>query len=166
MRIQNGRVGIGTNAPTALLQVGSATCNGTTWANASDRNAKENFQPVNGLDVLRAVAALPLSRWNYKADKTSEHIGPMAQDFYASFGVGSDDKHISTVDADGVALAAIQGLNQTLQAELAAQKQSAEAKNADIEALKAKNDALEKRLEALERLLPRETPQAGATHRP
>jgi hypothetical protein len=155
MRIQNGRVGIGTNAPTTLLQVGSATCNGTTWANASDRNAKENFQPVNELDVLRAVAALPLSRWNYKADKTSEHIGPMAQDFYASFGVGSDDKHISTVDEGGVALAAIQGLNQKVEKQDAAFK----ARDTEIEALKAKNNALEKRLKALEHLLPRETAQ-------
>ena len=39
----------------------------------------------------------------------------MAQDFHAAFGVGLDDKHIATVDADGVALAAIQGLNQKLE---------------------------------------------------
>jgi len=38
----------------------------------------------------------------------------MAQDFYSAFNVGMDDKHISMVDADGVALAAIQGLNQKL----------------------------------------------------
>jgi trimeric autotransporter adhesin len=48
----------------------------------------------------------------------TQHVGPMAQDFHAAFGVGPDDKHIATVDADGVALAAIQGLNQKLEQQL------------------------------------------------
>ena len=34
----------------------------------------------------------------------------MAEDFYAAFGHGPSERSISTVDADGVALAAIQGL--------------------------------------------------------
>ncbi|MEI6077894.1 MAG: peptidase S74, partial [Verrucomicrobiota bacterium] len=33
----------------------------------------------------------------------------------AAFGTGTDDKHIATVDESGVALAAIQGLNQKLE---------------------------------------------------
>jgi len=53
--------------------------------------------------------------WNYKSNPSVQHIGPMAQDFYSAFGVGHDDKHISTVDADGIALAAIQGLYKQLQ---------------------------------------------------
>jgi hypothetical protein len=65
--------------------------------------------------VLAKVAALPVSRWNYKEDKTQEHIGPMAQDFHAAFAVGPDDKHITTTDEGGVALAAIQGLNEIVQ---------------------------------------------------
>ncbi len=82
----------------------------------SDRNAKTNFSSVNNLAVLAKVAAMPIQRWNYKTDAGSlQHIGPMAQDFHAAFGLnGSDNKHISTVDAQGVALAAIQGLNQKL----------------------------------------------------
>ena len=84
----------------------------------SDRNAKENFGPVDSRAILNKVAALPISRWNFKEDKATEHLGPMAQDFYAAFSVGPDDKHIATIDADGVALAAIQGLNQKLTEEL------------------------------------------------
>ncbi len=54
--------------------------------------------------------------WNYRSqDAAIRHIGPVAQDFYAAFGVGEDDRHISTIDADGVALAAIQGLYQVVQ---------------------------------------------------
>ncbi len=81
----------------------------------SDRNAKEGFVAVNAGEVLEKVAALPLSTWAYKNSDGKRHIGPMAQDFHAAFGLGTDDKHIATVDADGVALAAIQGLNQKLE---------------------------------------------------
>jgi len=69
----------------------------------SDRNAKENFTDIKVRDVLEKVAALPITSWNYKQDNSSRHFGPMAQDFYAAFGIGPDDKHITTVDADGVA---------------------------------------------------------------
>jgi hypothetical protein len=82
----------------------------------SDRGAKENFAPVNALDILAKVAALPIESWNYKTQSPSiRHMGPMSADFYTAFAVGEDDMHISTIDADGVALAAIQGLNTLLQ---------------------------------------------------
>jgi hypothetical protein len=38
----------------------------------------------------------------------------MAQDFFAAFKVGESDKTITTVDPDGVAFAAIQGLHEEL----------------------------------------------------
>jgi len=105
-------------------QSGLATC--VTLSQTSDRNAKEHFQPVSVQEVLAKVAALPVSRWNYKQDSASEHIGPMAQDFYAAFNVGPDDRHITTVDEGGVALAAIQEAEtqmEKLQAENAELKQ-------------------------------------------
>lgn len=113
----NGNVGIGVMTPTYLLQLaGGAYSDGTIWYNASDRNLKENFVPVDSTVLLDKVAQLPISAWNYKAEGGQiRHIGPMAQDFYAAFQVGTDDKHISTVDTTGVALAAIQGLHQLTQ---------------------------------------------------
>jgi hypothetical protein len=101
------------------LNSGGLRVNGT-FVSASDRNLKENFRPVSPREVLDKVAALPLSEWNYKQDPDSRHVGPMAQDFHAAFGVGPDDKHIATVDADGVALAAIQGLNEKVEEQSAA----------------------------------------------
>src|SRR6186997_3443544 len=81
----------------------------------SDRASKENLTAVNPRDVLERVAQMPISTWNYKSQDTSvRHIGPMAQDFAAAFQVGEDQRRITTVDADGVALAAIQGLNQVV----------------------------------------------------
>lgn len=81
----------------------------------SDRNLKANFSSVNPRLILDRLKALPIQTWNYKADSDDvRHIGPVAQDFRAAFNLGADDKHISTVDADGVALAAIQGLYQLM----------------------------------------------------
>ena len=107
----------------------------------SDRNVKTNFSSVSALQVLEKVSTLPITRWNYRADaKSVQHIGPMAQDFEAAFGLnGGDGQHINTVDAQGVTLAAIQGLNAKL-----------EQKDAQIKALEGKLSALEARLKALE----------------
>jgi hypothetical protein len=77
----------------------------------SDRNLKDNFAAVDRREVLARVGEMPISTWNYTfEDPAIRHIGPMAQDFYAAFGVGEDDRHIFPLDATGVSLAAVQGL--------------------------------------------------------
>ena len=86
-----------------------------TWDTISDRDSKENFTEVDGKEILGRLALMPLRTWNWRTQEPAiRHIGPVAQDFYAAFGVGEDERHISTVDADGVALAAIQGLYQVM----------------------------------------------------
>lgn len=82
----------------------------------SDRNLKENIDPIDGKEVLTRLAGLPISVWNYKGqDLSIRHIGPMAQDFKTAFSVGESDRFISMVDSGGVALASIQGLYTILQ---------------------------------------------------
>lgn len=77
----------------------------------SDRNLKENVAAVDNQAILDRVAQLPIREWNYKQqDASIRHIGPMAQDFAATFGVGEDDRRINPVDANGVTLASIQAL--------------------------------------------------------
>ncbi|MBK8740834.1 MAG: tail fiber domain-containing protein [Betaproteobacteria bacterium] len=77
------------------------------------RRRKANLAPVDARAVMEKLARIPISTWNYKTqDAAIRHIGPMAQDFAAAFGVGEDERHITTIDADGVALAALQGLYQ------------------------------------------------------
>ena len=148
----------GTNSEAGVIRIGTSGTQfstylaGNVYANAfnmtSDRNAKENFTPVNAGAVLARVAALPVSEWNYKTESQQvQHIGPMAQDFSAAFGLdGRDDKHISVVDEGGVALAAIQGLNQKVEAKDA----TIEAQSAEIQNLKRQNDELAARLSQLE----------------
>ena len=127
---------------TLMTLTGSGLIVNGFLASASDRNAKENFASVQPREMLEKVVALPLSSWNYKADTATRHVGPMAQDFYAAFNVGPDDKHIATVDADGVTLAAIQGLNQKVED----QGLELKHKQAEITELKTRLEKLEQRL--------------------
>ncbi len=123
-----GNVGVNHGSPSAKLQVGGE-CKATVFTPTSDRNAKQDFTPVNAREVLEKVVALPITEWTYKDIAGARHMGPVAQDFRSAFGLGSDDKGISTVDADGVALASIQALNQKLNekdAEVQELKQSVE----------------------------------------
>jgi hypothetical protein len=81
------------------------------WTNGSSRSFKTDFESVDKRSILERVAAMPLDSWRYKSEPpTMRHIGPVAEDFYDAFGLGDSDKSIGTLDADGVALAAIQGL--------------------------------------------------------
>ena len=81
----------------------------------SDRNLKADFNAVNPRAILEKLASVPIQSWHYRSEpETVRHLGPVAQDFKAAFDLGTDDKHISTVDADGVTMAAIQGLYQMM----------------------------------------------------
>ena len=87
-----------------------------TIGEGSDRNQKKNIEPIDTAIILAGVVNMPVSRWNYKVDDDEvRHLGPMAQDFHAAFGLGQDDKHIASIDASGVSLAAIQELNKQLE---------------------------------------------------
>ncbi|MES1243882.1 MAG: tail fiber domain-containing protein [Acidobacteriota bacterium] len=120
----------------ALLIAGALTQN-------SNRNLKTNIVDVNPETILAKVASLPISTWVYKADEAqATHLGPMAQDFAAAFGLGEDNLHIAPMDMAGVSLAAVQALN----------KQASE-KDAEIARLQQQNAELAQRLANLEALV-------------
>jgi hypothetical protein len=109
---------------TVNLQAGSGIILGTN-GNAltistqpgvpSDRGIKTDVAPISADKILASLAALPISSWRYTNETAGvRHVGPMAQDFRAAFGLGHGDKLIEFVDEQGVALTAIQGLNQKL----------------------------------------------------
>jgi hypothetical protein len=131
--------------PRMTLDDTGLTVNGT-FVSASDRSIKQDFAAVDAQEVLEKVAALPLRNWSYTNRPGVKHVGPMAQDFHAAFGLGEDDKHIATVDADGVALAAIQGLNQKLQ-------DRSQRSDDRIQKLEAQNAELRKELNAIKTIL-------------
>ena len=94
---------------------------------------------VDGREILERLRYLPIAIWNYKAqDESIRHIGPMAQDFFAAFGVGEKETMITTLDADGVSLAAIQGLYEMVK-----------EKDAEIQVLQARLARLEAVVTAL-----------------
>ena len=107
---------------------------GSGWSAVSDRNRKENFLALDGEDVLVRLRAVPVSSWNYTTqDRSIRHMGPMAQDFYAAFGLGENELMINSVDIDGVNMAAIQALTARTDA-LAAENQRLRDENADLRA--------------------------------
>ncbi len=106
------RISAGTDgAEFTLDDSGNLTILGTLTEN-SNRNAKMAIAPVDAREILDKVAALEVSAWTYKHDAEDgiRHIGPMAQDFHAAFGLGAGPTGISTMDTSGVALAAIRAL--------------------------------------------------------
>ena len=133
------------------LQVGNTTSDGNgaylstggTWTNGSSRDFKEDFEELNGEEILNKIDNLSVTKWKYKGTNET-HIGPIAEEFKAQFnlGVKEDDKHISTIDASGIALKAIQMLRK--------ENNILKQKNLDIE---NKYNIQEQRIKALETLL-------------
>ena len=121
-----------TSGSGAANQTVSWTPGSASWSFSSDRDLKEAFAPVNGVQVLEKVARLPISEWKYKG-YSQRHIGAMAQDFHKAFPLNESTTTLNDADLHGVALAAIQGLNEKV-------------KEKD-----AKISELEKRLSDLER---------------
>lgn len=116
--------------------------NGTV-VSSSSKTVKDNIVPVDPSDILSSLSNLTISKWNYINDGDSvSHIGPIAEDFYQVFGLGSDDKHIASLDTSGIALAAIQALNEELK-----------AKDSKIESLETQNKMLSDRLTLIEQSL-------------
>jgi hypothetical protein len=105
-----------------------------SWSTLSDRSAKTAVADIDGGRILAKLAALPVSEWSYIAQGSGvRHLGPMAQDFHAAFGLGEDDRHISTVDEEGVALAAIKALASQVA-----------AKDRELNALRRMNDGVKR----------------------
>ena len=132
----SGRIWFGTSSSPDLTSgfintsTGGYLTTGGVWTDSSDRAQKENFAPVDGQDVLASLAEIPITTWNHKdEDPATRHMGPVAQDFYAAFGLGGDDRHIAALDSSGVAMAGIQGLYQLSQ-EQAARIQTLQQENA------------------------------------
>ncbi|HYP52744.1 MAG TPA: tail fiber domain-containing protein [Pyrinomonadaceae bacterium] len=134
------------------LPAGSGVFNCT-----SSRATKENFFNVSGEDVLARLRKVPVSTWNYISEgQQVRHMGPMAEDFFGQFGLGTSDKAIGVQDLGGVSLAAIKALDaRTL--ELQQKTSEVERLNSEVQALRAANAALENRLAKIEQAL-----QSGA----
>lgn len=88
--------------------------NAGSWSHVSDRRVKINIQSLDSSSILSKVIDLPIMEWNYKGQHYVQHIGPMAQDFHALFGLGSTNRYIQSVDVDGVIFSSIQALGHIL----------------------------------------------------
>lgn len=139
-RITQNGVGMDMDANGNMTVTGTVTANNVTLT--SDRDAKTAFREINGEEVLEKLRQIPVTSWVYKTSPDQRHIGPMAQDFHAAFGLGGSDKQISMVDAAGVALAAVKALAERLEEK--------DARIAELEARLARQEDLAARIRALE----------------
>jgi hypothetical protein len=127
------------------LPAGSGVFNCT-----SSRTTKANFEPVSGSDVLARVRSLPISTWNYVSEGGNvRHLGPMAEDFHAAFGLGTGSESIGVQDLASVSLAGVQALGEQT-AELQAEVAELRELRAEVDQLRAANRTLEQRLSAIE----------------
>jgi hypothetical protein len=121
---------------------------GTKFVASSSRDLKTDFTALDGKEVLASLAEVPLMSWRYKTDdETERHFGPVAEDFQAAFQLG-DGKTITNIDADGVALAAIQGLYALLQEKETELEELRDHRDQEIAGLVQRLAALEERLQA------------------
>ena len=142
------------------LPAGSGVFNCT-----SSRYTKENFVNVKGDDVLARIRNLSVSTWNYIDEgRQVRHMGPMAEDFYKSFGLGTNNISIGVQDLAGVSLAAVKALDART-AELQAKTAEVTTLRAEVNTLRADNAAMERRLAALERLAQQQQQGARNTRR-
>jgi trimeric autotransporter adhesin len=126
---------------------GAYLTSGGAWTDSSDRTRKRDFAAVEPREVLAKLAELPVMSWQYKAEPGVLHLGPTGQDFHGAFGLGADGRHLSPLDAQGVALVAIKALNdrdRLLGKRLAAQRRLNDS-------LRAENDRQQRQIDWLMR---------------
>jgi len=136
-RVDNFEINLGGSGKTEFLlkSNGDLQIQGAL-VQVSSRAAKDRFEPVDPRMILDRVVEMPLLLWNYKDDSDSNrHLGPMAEDFHAAFGLGADTGRLAPSDTAGVALAAVQGLN------------------AEVEELRAERDELRQELDEIRAVL-------------
>ncbi len=123
---------------------GAYLSNAGVWTNASSRTFKDAFTAIDPVTVLQKLVALPVKAWFYKGNHDDgQHMGPVAEEFAETFGLGSNEKYIGTVDESGVALAAIQGLNKKVETENAVLKQQNAELQGTLASVMARLDKLE-----------------------
>jgi trimeric autotransporter adhesin len=134
---------LGTNANTGCdLLAGTGT-----WSCSSSRTIKDDFAAVNGEDVLLRLRGTPVSTWRYLGEgREVRHLGPVAEDFHAAFGLGAASTSIGLGDIDGVNFAAA----QALEARTASLRGELEAVRAELAEARRRLAEMEARLAKLE----------------
>jgi len=134
------------------------------WSSACSRAVKTNVEPTDPVSVLDRLVEMDISTWEYTDEDDGgtgvRHMGPMAEDFHDAFELGTGETGINSINADGVAFAAIQGLAERLAdarerldrrdervATLESEVQSVRTEN---QSLRETNEHLRERLAAVE----------------
>jgi len=108
---------------------------------------------VDGGSVLSRLKGIDVSTWNYISEgRNVRHMGPMAEDFFKAFQLGTSNTSIGVQDLTGVSLAAIKELDQRTD-ELQQKTAEVEQLRDEVKQLRQTNTDMERRIATLEQLL-------------
>jgi hypothetical protein len=113
----NGRVGIGQASPSFPLHMasGAHVTAGGVWTSASSRANKENIARLHSEKAMEALKKLEPVTFNYKVDKTENHIGFIAEDV-PELVATNDRKGLAPMDIVAVLTKVVQEQQKTLDA--------------------------------------------------
>ncbi|WP_143825114.1 tail fiber domain-containing protein [Natrinema ejinorense] len=81
------------------------------WEYTATDDSRTDIDPIDADEILEQVRELTIQSWRYEdGSDENHHVGPTAGAFHETFELGQNGETISSADADGVALAAIQAL--------------------------------------------------------
>lgn len=93
-----------------------------SYEHSSSETVKQAIEPLDESEIIRRISNVGIHEWSYTNNPDIRHIGPMAEEFYAAFGLGSSERSISASNMAGLGLAGIQALearNRELEERLA-----------------------------------------------
>ena len=126
------------NSAMVLQRNGNLYLNGSVGS-LSDRTKKENIVDISPATMLEKLVSLPIYEWSYIHGEGERHVGPMAQDFHATFAPLGEETFLPSTDVAGVTIAAVQGLHAKVQE----QKTEIDQLKSDVAELKAAVAALQ-----------------------
>jgi hypothetical protein len=114
--IINGKVGIGTKPLTHPLEMasGAHVTTGGVWTDASSREYKDDIRSLATEEAFDTLKKLNPVKFIYKADRTEQHVGFIAEDVPELIAT-KDRKGLSSMDIAAVLTKVVQEQQRTMQ---------------------------------------------------
>jgi hypothetical protein len=129
-----------------------------SYLSSSSRSKKQDIVHVDEHSILDQIESLPIYEWSYKTSPGARHIGPMAEEYFETFGLAGEGRTLAATDMAGLALASVKALRAEVR-ELKAENASLRSRVDQMDEMQTRMAALEARLTALAGIAQVETNQ-------